>query len=203
MKKILVLFALAALFVSCSNTQKNTASQEGNGSDTIMEPITITVSDYLAKADELVGREIKVKGTVSHTCRNGGKKMFIFDDNEDNRLKIDASEAVPSFDVSLEGSDVLVSGVMRELIIDEAYLSEWEQEVKNEMAEPQEESDTTSVAEHEGGGLGEAADQGTHTSALESIANYREEIKQSGKDHLSFYSVECTSYEVLPSDTMK
>ena len=38
--------------------------------------------------------------------------MFIFDDNEDNRVKIEASESVPSFDVSFEGSDIQVSGVM-------------------------------------------------------------------------------------------
>ena len=81
-------------------------------------------------------------------------------------------------------------------------LSEWEQEVNAEMNNPEEESDTTAVAEHEGGGLGEAADQGTHVSAMESIADYRKQIKESGKDHLSFYSIECISYEVLPADSI-
>jgi hypothetical protein len=202
-RKLLVLLVFLSMAAACNNSQKNAANKSNDGMDTIQEPVIITVSDYLSKADELVGREIKVQGTVSHTCRNGGKKMFIFDDNEDNRLKIDASESVPIFDVSLEGSDVLVSGVMTELIIDEAYLAEWEQEIKSEMENPNQESDTAAMVLHEGSGLGEAADQGTHVSALESIENYRKQIKESGKDHLSFYSVECTSYEVLPSDTLK
>jgi hypothetical protein len=203
MKKFLLFLAFGALVVSCSNSQKNTSGKEADGSDTIKEPVTITVNEFLAKADDYVGKEIKIQGTVSHTCKHGGKRMFIFDDNEDNRVKIEASESVASFDASLEGSDVLVSGLLKELVIDEAYLTEWEQEVNAEMDEPEMESDTTAVAQHEGGGLGEAADQGTHVSALESIAEYRKQIKESGKDHLSFYSVECLAYEVLAADTLK
>jgi hypothetical protein len=202
MKRLFLYLAFAALVVSCSNSQKNTSGKEADGSDTIKEPVTITVNEFLAKAGEYVGQEIKIQGTVSHTCKHGGKRMFIFDDNEDNRVKIEASESVASFDASLEGSDVLVSGLLKELVIDEAYLTEWEQEVNAEMDEPEMESDTTAVAKHEGGGLGEAADQGTHVSALESISEYRKQIKESGKDHLSFYSVECLAYEVLATDTI-
>jgi hypothetical protein len=196
-KKILTLLGLAIILVACNNSRKNTNKQAVTN-----EPVNITVADFLTKADEYVGQEVKIKGTVSHTCRNGGKKMFIFDENEDSRVKIEASESVPSFDVSLEGSDVLVIGMLNELVIDEAYLSEWEQEVNDEMNNPEAESDTTAVAEHEGGGLGEAADQGTHVPAMESIADYRKQIKASGKDHLSFYSIECISYEVLPADSI-
>lgn len=196
-KKILTLLGLAIILVACNNSQKNI-----NENTTANEPVNITVSDFLAKADEYVGQEVKIKGTVSHTCKHGGKRMFIFDDNEDNRVKIEAGEEITSFDASLEGSDIVVSGILKELIIDETYLMEWEQEVNAELNNPEEESDTTVVAEHEGGGLGEAADQGTHVSALESIADYRKQIKESGKDHLSFYSIECISYEVLPADSI-
>lgn len=196
-KKILTLLGLAIILVACNNSQKNI-----NENATANEPVNITVSDFLTKADEYVGQEVKIKGTVSHTCKHGGKRMFIFDDNEDNRVKIEAGEEITSFDASLEGSDIVVSGILKELIIDETYLMEWEQEVNAELNNPEEESDTTVVAEHEGGGLGEAADQGTHVSALESIADYRKQIKESGKDHLSFYSIECISYEVLPADSI-
>ncbi len=168
-KKILVLLAFIAILVSCNNSQNNTTEKV-----TSDEPVTITVNDFLSKADEFVGKEVKIKGTVSHTCKHGGKRMFIFEDNEDNRVKIEASESVSSFDASLEGSDVLVSGILKELVIDEAYLAEWEQEASTEMEETEEDTDSTAVANHEGGGLGEAADQGTHVSALESIAEYRQ-----------------------------
>jgi hypothetical protein len=202
MRKILILFAFAAIVAACSNSQKNKTSNESEGSDTISEPVTITVNDVLTKAGEYVGQEVRIQGTVSHTCKHGGKRMFIFDDNEDNRVKIEASESVASFDASLEGSDVLISGVMKELVIDEAYLMEWEQELNEEINNPETEADTTATAEHEGGGLGAAADQGTHVSAMESIAEYRNQIKESGTDHLSFYSVECIALEVMPSDTI-
>jgi len=196
-KKILTLLGLAIILVACNNSRKNTNEQAVTN-----EPVNITVADFLTNADEYVGQDVKIKGTVSHTCKHGGKRMFIFDDNEDTRVKIDAGEGIASFDASLEGSDVVVSGILKELVIDETYLMEWEQEVNAEMNNPEEESDTIAVAEHEGGGLGEAADQGTHVSAMESIADYRKQIKESGKDHLSFYSIECISYEVLPADSI-
>ena len=195
-KNVLILFAFVGLLIACNNSQKKV---EKDGSE---EPVTLTVNDFLTKAGDYVGQEIVIKGTVSHTCRNGGKRMFIFDDSEDNRVKIEASESVPSFDVSLEGSDIQVSGMIQELIIDEAYLSEWEQEL-NEENDTEAESDTTVVGNHEGGGLGAAADQGTHLPVMETIAEYRKQIAESGKDHLSFYSVECISFEVISNDTIK
>jgi hypothetical protein len=202
MRQFLLLFALAVIFAACStSTKKNSGMQTGE-TDTIAQPVNISVNEFLEKADDLVGKEITIQGTVSHTCKHGGKRMFIFDDNEDNRVKIEASETVTSFDASLEGSDVLVTGLLKELVIDENYLTEWELEVKNEMENPEPESDSV-AAEHSSGGLGESADQGEHVSAMESIENYRQQIKESGSDHLSFYSVECTAYEILAADTIQ
>lgn len=202
-KKLFIVFAFAALFAACGNSNKNANSENNGGTDTIQGPVAITVNDFLTKAEEFVGKEIKVQGTVSHVCKHGGKRMFVFDDNEENRVKIEASESVASFDASLEGSDIMVSGILKELVIDEAYLAEWEMEVKEEESQPEVAADSAEVAEHANSGHGEAADQGEHVSALESIAAYRQQIKESGKDHLSFYSVECMAYEVLPSDTLK
>lgn len=194
-KNVLILFVLVGLLVACTNSQKKA---EKDGSE---ETVTLSVNDFTSKAGDYVGQEIVIKGTVSHVCKHGGKRMFIFDDNEDNRVKIETGEGIASFDASLEGSDVEVKGVLKELVIDETYLTEWELEVNEEMNNP--EADTVASAGHEGGGLGESADQGEHISALESIENYRKQIKESGKDHLSFYSVECTTYEVISADTIR
>lgn len=194
-KNVLMLFALVGLLIACNSSQKK-AEKDGSG-----EPVTVTVNDFLTKAGDYVGQEIVIKGTVSHVCKHGGKRMFIFDDNEDNRVKIEAGEGVTTFDANLEGSDVEVKGMLKELVIDETYLTEWELEVSEEMNKP--EADTAATAGHEGGGLGGSADQGEHVDAMESIENYRQQIKESGKDHLSFYSVECTAYEVILADTIK
>lgn len=194
-KNVLILFVLVGLLVACTNSQKKA---EKDGSE---ETVTLSVNDFTSKAGDYVGQEIVIKGTVSHVCKHGGKRMFIFDDNEDNRVKIETGEGISSFDASLEGSDIEVKGVLKELVIDETYLTEWELEVNEEMNNPK--ADTAASAGHESGGLGESADQGEHISALESIENYRKQIKESGKDHLSFYSVECTSYELISADTIQ
>jgi len=194
-KNVLIFLAFVGLMTACNSSQKK-AEKDGS-----QEPVTLTVNDFLTKAGDYVGEEIVIKGTVSHVCKHGGKRMFIFDDNEDTRVKIEAGEGISSFDASLEGSDVEVKGVLKELVIDENYITEWELEVSEEVNHH--EDDSTATVGHESSGLGESADQGEHISAMESIENYRQQIKESGKDHLSFYSVECNAYELISADTIR
>ncbi|MEZ5197802.1 MAG: hypothetical protein R2764_15870 [Bacteroidales bacterium] len=133
--------------------------------------------------------------------------MFLIDPETEITVKIEASEQVPSFDAELEGSEVLVTGIVSELIIDEAYLLQWEQEIKEELENPTEpEADHAEGEqgheegehEHASSGLGEKADQGEHKDPFETINNYRNEIKESGTDHLAFYSIVCISFEIIP-----
>ncbi len=72
-KKILTLLGLAIILVACNNSRKNINEQAVTN-----EPVNITVADFLTNADEYVGQEVKIKGTVSHTCKHGGKKDVHF-----------------------------------------------------------------------------------------------------------------------------
>jgi len=179
--------------------------------------VTLAIVDFDNQAGNYVGKEVQISGLVNHTCKHGGKRMFIIDEETEQTVKIEAGENIPSFDAELEGSIVSVTGIINELIIDEAYLIEWEAEIKEEMLNaPEEEAELAEGEEegehaegehaegeheHAGGGMGEAADMGEHISGLEKIENFRKEIKESGKDHLSFYSIECISFEVIPEAT--
>lgn len=51
--------------------------------------------------------------------------------------------------------------------------------------------------------VGEVAEEGEteedhHGADLEQIQNLRKTLKESRKDHLSFYSIDCISYELAP-----
>jgi hypothetical protein len=113
--------------------------------------------------------------------------MFLVDGTDSIRVEVTTGPDIPKFDEKLVGSRVRVFGTVKELRIDEKYLAEWENEVKNPKA-----SETTGV--HTGAKGHE--DQGTREK-LDQINAYRDQIRQSGKDHLSFYSVEALSFTEL------
>lgn len=224
-KKILFLFVITAFIASCNNTQSPSTDTEGSEQEMTAELVTLTIVDFDNEAGNFVGKEVQISGLVNHTCKHGGKRMFLIDTETEQTVKIEAGENIASFDAELEGSEVIVNGIINELIIDEAYLIEWEAEIEEEMskAAAEEVTENTEVVEevvhdhgegevehehaegegegeheHAGGGLGEKADMGEHISGFEKIENYRKEIAESGKDHLAFYSIECISYEVIP-----
>jgi len=214
-RKILFLFVITAFIAACNNTQSPSTETEGSEQEMTAEMVTLAIVDFDNEAGNYVGKEVQISGLVNHTCKHGGKRMFLIDTETEQTVKIEAGENIASFDAELEGSEVIVTGIINELIIDEAYLLEWEAEIEEEMSEATteeieeyaEEAEEGEYAEGEGehehasGGLGEKADMGEHISGLEKIENYRQQIKESDKDHLSFYSIECISFEVIPPAT--
>jgi hypothetical protein len=121
-----------------------------------------------------VGKKIQISGIVDHTCKHSGKRMVIVGENPDYSVKIEAGE-VDQFNRELEGSDVSVIALVTEMRMDNNYLNEWEQEILKNHADD--------------------ADGGAEE--LSKIENFRMELKDSGNDHLSFYGLDCVSYEVI------
>ena len=98
----------------------------------------------------------------------------------------------------LEGETVAVVGIVEELRIDEEYLREWEEELKddteieNEAMHSGEQKGDAHVGDHEG--------DGENSNALKQINNFRQQLLDSGKEYLSFFSVICVDYEVITVD---
>jgi hypothetical protein len=187
----------------------------------------LSIAEFNASPDDYVDKALQVSGAVDHVCHHGGKKMFIMGDDPEQRMKIDAGEAVGSFPQELVGSDVEAQGVVRVLKVDEAYLDEWEAEVLRdaenvEEESKDEESDKICAADHQGAstadssGLADSSEatpassaedsvttaaevDGHHSEnpALERINSLRQKLAESDKDYLGFYSLECVSYEEL------
>ena len=90
---------------------------------------------------------------------------------------------------------VRVTGTLVEDRIDEAYLAEWEREVKDQLAEQHGEGEAGCSAEQQARGESVASSVG------ERIAGFRARIAdrkaKEGKEYLSFYHVEGGNYEVL------
>lgn len=172
-----VLFAVAA----CNSGTKDDAAASKN--DTTL----LTVLTFTRQADSCVDKPVIIEGTVLHLCKHGGKRMFLVDGTDSIRVEVTTGPQIAKFDEALMGSRVRVYGFMREERIDTKYLNEWEAEVKK----PEENHDAglhTGAKGHEDQGVQDKLDQ---------INALREELKNSGKDHLSFFSIEAERFTEL------
>jgi len=178
-----ILFAVLLLFfaIACNQITKETAHQIASDTG------KITVATFLANAPNWINKIIMIEGTVSHTCKHGGKRMFLVDGNDSVSVEITTGPDIVKFDEALVGSRVKVYGILKEERIDEKYLSEWENEIKKPQA-------NHDVGVHTGakGHMDQTAQD-----VLDQIAAYRQDLKSSGKDHLSFFSIEAVKFEEL------
>lgn len=77
------------------------------------EIAVLTPSEFPDKAETYMDQKVQIEGMVVHVCKHGGKKMFLVGDNPEIRVKIDASEDVTVFSPDLEGSTVVVQGIVQ------------------------------------------------------------------------------------------
>src|SRR5512133_2125158 len=174
MKRIAALILLMTAFlVSCNNAAKEEAN---NANDTVL----VTVATFDTSAYNYVERPVWIEGTVTHTCKHGGKRMFLADGNDSILVEVTTGPTIVKFEDALIGSRLKVLGTLKELRIDDKYLNEWEAELKQP------------VENHEGGvhtGQKGHEDQSADDKFTQ-INAYRDQLKASGTDHLSFYSIE-------------
>ena len=171
---IVILFAM----VACNQGTKDTAATTKN------DTTRIAVLTFEKQADSCIDKPVIIEGTVLHLCKHGGKRMFLVDGTDSIRVEITTGPKIAKFDDALVGSRVRVFGTLKEERIDAKYLNEWEAEVKK----PEENHNVgvhTGAKGHEDQGVKEKLDQ---------INGMREDLKNSGKDHLSFFSIEADHF---------
>ncbi|MBN1300719.1 MAG: hypothetical protein JW995_05850 [Melioribacteraceae bacterium] len=176
MRFVIILLILSFIYGCQSDTPKSEVENEAQ-----IEVINITPDDFKTNPEAYVDKYIKIEGTCVHTCKHGGKRMHIVGPDSEFRIKVEAGKNVIKFDKALEGSLVQVEGYVRVQRVTEDYLNNWENELKDDI-EKQEES-------------GEAGED--HAESMEQITNLRMELKKSGKEQISFYSIECSDYKEM------
>jgi RecJ-like exonuclease len=177
LKKLSTISLVVLMIASCGNEK------------TTEKAVQLTVASITADAGAYVGKKVTVSGTVVHVCKHGGKRMFIIGDEPEPRFKITAGANVGAFDVALEGSEVSVTGVVQEQKVDEAFLNTWEAELSEEH-KPE--------VGHEGREHGTAEEvDDHHENAQNQIKSLRKRLAESGKESISFYSLECESFSEI------
>lgn len=184
-------FAVAAMIAGCNNVNQTMDNES--------DIVELTVPEFKERAEEFNGNTVKVIGLVNHACRHSGKRMFIVDPETSEGLRVDAGKIVAGFDSSLEGSMVLVTGVVMERRIDEAYLNEWESEVQEECAAEQ----AYAEAEMADAESDEETEKDELAEDLDRIAKLRQQVLESEKGYISFFHLECTSYDVIEENAVE
>ncbi len=173
MKKVVMLVILSAFFIACNNKSDNV---DENATPGVAEyQLTqLELGEFDTTAEEFVDKEVKIVGIVDHVCKLGGKKLFLVNDNGEVHVESDNR-----FDDELIGSEVIVTGIVREFRVDEGYcLQKEEDNIKNH---------TEGVDNQE-----------KYEEKMAHIQEYRDEMVERGVDHLSFYSLEFVTLEVVP-----
>ena len=176
MKKIL-LFAFAVLFMtSCNKTT------------------VVSVEEFATKAGDLVDQTIIVEGVAKHICSNSGRKLFLSTPGKEQLVTVFTGEGMDPFDRTTTGKTYKVTGkVAITVTIDEAYLNEWEQEVRESGLK-----EGTHICETEQQAAGiDLKENLDENPQMQQIKAYREKIAQNGGKPIVQYHVECSEFEVV------
>jgi hypothetical protein len=194
-KYVVALIAMVFVLSACENQQKKEDASEEEVV-LIEEIVPVSLSDFDVKAEELVGKQVMLTGTVDHVCKHGGQRMFVIETGSEGRVKVTPDENIAAFKTDLEGQTVKLIGIVEEQRIDEDYLKEWEEEVMAGV----DMGDDKGEGSHLGGDTEKGGSDADMEEEMEKINNLRQEIAESEKGYLAFYSVLCTEYEVVEMD---
>ncbi|MFW6369947.1 MAG: hypothetical protein ACOC10_01940 [Bacteroidota bacterium] len=112
MKQFALLVLMSAIFISCGNQRSNDkkVNAENKNSSEVY-----TVDELYANAAELEGKEVTVKGTVMHVCKQGGGRCFLMGSNEDFNIRVEAGQKIGAFNQEQMGSDLTITGIFKEV----------------------------------------------------------------------------------------
>lgn len=195
MKKITVMVALMAftfIGISCGNKPNNRVNETAPTAEAVTDALEI--DSLLANAETLAGKEVTIEGVCTHTCKHGAKKIFLMGSDDTQTIRVE-SGTLGAFDTKCINSIVQVTGTLKEQRIDEAYLQNWEAQLKAQTAQKHGEGEGEAGCSTEKKARGETA-----STSEDRIADFRAKIAsrkaKSGKEYLSFYFMEATSYDI-------
>ena len=192
-KKLTIAIAIVAMtFIgtSCGNKQQKSASEATTEQSASS---ALEIDSLLANAESLAGQEVTIEGVCTHTCKHGAKKIFLMGSDDTKTIRVEAGTKIGSFKPETVNNLVRITGKLVEQRIDEAYLTEWEAQVKAQTAEKHGTTEQGCASEQKARGEAPA------NSIEERITNFRQRIAdrqaKEGKNYL--YYIEGDTYEIV------
>ena len=111
MKNLVWLSFFVFLIFGCSNQNKNQQKVD----DEKAQAVVLSVDELYTNAADLVDKEVVVKGTVMHVCKEGGARCFLMGSTEDKNIRVEAGEKIGAFKQEQMGSDLEIVGILKEV----------------------------------------------------------------------------------------
>ena len=129
MKNVILSALFAILIVACVANEAKNNKQDSccNNKDksaccsksTDTKAVAVSVDDLLASPQKYIDKKIDLSGLVVHTCKHSGKKMFLKGSNDSVYVKVEAGDKISKFEPGLEGSNVIATGVLSVITLDD------------------------------------------------------------------------------------
>jgi len=176
MKKFLIILSVIALSISCADNAKKENKAEVDNievTEKLTEKPVLALADFDGIAEKWVNKEVRVNGIVDHVCKHGGKKLLLVNDKGDVHV-----DSETRFDDALVGDEITLTGVVKEFKVDESYCLQKEED---HLQNHKEGTDSDEV----------------YAQKMKQIKVYRDSMKVAGVDHLSFYSLDYVSHQII------
>lgn len=119
MKKLyffIAALAVSVAFTSCGNSKKQ--SEETSTTELVAQKIdaskALYVEEILKNAEQEVGKEITLKGFVTHTCKHSGRRCFVMGNDQKTSIRVEARGNIGGFNRELIGSELVIKGILKE-----------------------------------------------------------------------------------------
>jgi hypothetical protein len=179
MKKIVFFAAVLFCLAACNGKKAGQSAELKAEAVSANADVTVYKLDsLLVVADQLVDETVTVRGFVTHTCKHSGKRCFIVGDDQKTSFRVEAKGEIGGFNRELTGSELAITGIVKERRYSKEYIDKYEKEV-NELKAKEDGSAETCEAE------------------LNSITSMRAWMKANDKDYFSIYYMDGERYEVL------
>ncbi len=109
MKQLALSGILVFLIFACGNQSKNQQKTEEKST----EAVVLTVDELYENAAAMADKEVIVKGTVMHVCKEGGARCFLMGSKEDINIRVEAGEKIGAFSQEQMGSEVEIAGILK------------------------------------------------------------------------------------------
>ena len=115
MKKRLVLLGVALAILGCSGNQ-NVKVEDSKEQPEKQVYAETTIDSLLLNSKHFEDKPVRIAGIVDHVCIHSSKKLTLLGKSTGATLKVTASDSVPQFDMTLKGTRVEVTGILKRVV---------------------------------------------------------------------------------------
>ena len=198
MKRILSLvltglLAVACVSFACGADAPAPPQKKSDPTRPTEKVAVLGVDALIAGVDAYAGSRVSVEGVVVHVCPVDGKKMKLKGDGG-GTVHVENSRPEERYDAALKDKRVVVTGLVSEKRIDEAYIAGLEKEFAKELGA------VCHVDKTRCKGKPDLAEEEKREKArkafAEKMAALRQQVKESGKGYISVVTVQSDNVEV-------